>query len=270
MAPSILPPFPAQLLRTPAAARQGFSLVELLAVIGIMLLIIGLGVRHSGDMRAADVSRAAYEVAEFFQQAKAYAAAYNTYVWVGVAEVDATQNAGAVPQAAGVGRVMFAAVASKDGTKIYNETNPDWTAVYNSAPTGSRWAILGKPVRLDNFHLIDVGFPAQGALQRAPVAAECRLGNSDVLSTLNFSYPVSKPIGSGQYLFKKVVQFDPQGAVRIISGADSVLLIPERLEIALQRSNGNIAQALPADPNKGEHFVIQMDGLTGAVKMFRP
>ena len=270
MVPSILTPVPAQPLRKPAAAPRGFSLIELLAVTGILLLMIGLGVRHSGGVKSADASRAAYAVSEFLQRARAYAAAYNTYVWVGVVEVDQSLDAGAVPQKDGVGRVTLAAIASRDGTKIYDETNPDWIDEYNHAPTGSRWAILDKPLRLENFHLVDADFPEQGALKREPVAVDCRLGNPAVLSTLHFSYPVSKPIGSGQYRFDKLIQFSPQGTARIISGPESVMVIPERLEIALQPSNGNVAQALPADPNKGQHFVIQVDGLTGAVKIYRP
>ena len=255
--------------RTHCLESSGFSLLELLVVIAVVATLVAVAASNFGHS-ANHLSKAAYDVSDFLRLARAHALAQNTYVWVGLVEVDQSQSPDAGPQTNGFGRLALLAIYSKDSTKVYDDTDPDWTTVYNQSPVGGRWGVLGKLLRLENVHLADIGFPETGKLMRPEVPDACRLGHASSVSTLKFSYPLAAPIGLGRYNFQKVIQFDPQGIARIVQGPDSLLTVPERLEIGLQQSHGNTVPNRPSDPNSGKHCAIQIDGLTGAVELFRP
>ena len=131
---------------------------------------------------AGDVTRATYDIAGTFEQARAYAMSNNTYVFVGIEEVDAGQSASAIPQvpasAAAGGLVVIAVVASKDGTRHYTPTNQsqgaDWQAGYADASKpeygGRHLVAAGKLLKCGNMHLVaSLPTPAGGPMYR-PVA----------------------------------------------------------------------------------------------------
>src|SRR3982751_2323815 len=104
-----------------------FSLVELLVAISIMIIVAALVSPAFTSLKGAgDVTSAAYTVKGVLDQARTYAKANNTYTWVGFYEEDATRAipTNNSPPYAGKGRVLLAIVASKDGTKIYQDTDP--------------------------------------------------------------------------------------------------------------------------------------------------
>jgi len=88
------------------------------------------------------------------EQARSYAMANHTYVWVGFEEVDASKNPSVNPQTIGTGRIAIAIVASRDGTRGYDITNnslpnPAWTN-YNN---GVNLVPIDKLVRFENVHM---------------------------------------------------------------------------------------------------------------------
>ena len=252
--------------------EHAFTLLELLAVIAIIVLITALAIPTlSGNKGAADVNQAAYDVAGALQQARAYAITNNTYVWVGITEVDQSQSSSASPQATGYGRLAMAVIASKDGTKIYDETasniGVDWAA---KTAGGTGLIQIGKLLRLEKTHLADsLGAPTSGKMQRPAVSSVYRLGNASCASVLSFSYPLGKTASSPQYVFTKVIQFDSQGTAKIMMKSNYDTII-EWMEIGLQQMKGTNPPPTPANPNVGNHIALQLDGLTGALKMYRP
>src|SRR5438309_4136197 len=127
--------------------RAGFTLVELLIVIGIIgLLLVLIAPAFTTIKSGGDVTSAAYTIKGVLDTARTYAKANNTYSWVGLFEEDVSQ-ASTNPATPGTGRLVMSIVASKDGSIIYDPTNlaqQDLTA---------RLTQEGKLVKIDNVHL---------------------------------------------------------------------------------------------------------------------
>src|SRR6266705_4457316 len=132
---------------TPQRERaSAFTLLELLIVVSIIgLLLVLLAPAFTTIKGGTDVTSAAYTIKGVLDTARTYAKANNTYTWVGFYEENTTattptNNSPAYP---GKGRVLLDIVASKDGTKIYQDTDP-------SAPLPSdRISQVGKLVKIE-------------------------------------------------------------------------------------------------------------------------
>ena len=93
----------------------GFTLVESLAVIGVvaaLLAIVAPAFVQVDSARA--LNKSAYDLSGLLEEARAYAKANSTYTWVGFSEEAADGNAGSPP----IGRIVASAVASRDATAI--------------------------------------------------------------------------------------------------------------------------------------------------------
>src|SRR5437879_1350536 len=115
-----------------AGCVNAFTLVELLIVIGIIgVLLVLIAPAFTTIKSGTDVTSAAYTIKGVLDTARTYAKANSTYTWVGFKEVDVSQDASVSPQTSGTGRVAIAIVASKNGTRGYDITNPSlpnpWT-----------------------------------------------------------------------------------------------------------------------------------------------
>jgi len=238
---------------------------------------------------AADVTNAAYTIKGLLEQARTYAMANNTHVFLGFAEVDASVDASTTPQvttgARPYGRVAIAAVASKDGTRHfeYSTSNQgaDWQANYTdpSKPEyqGNHLTALMKLQRLENLHFL-VDFPSWApsshpdskmARYQPRGASTYTLGNSNSMSATPFSWPLGSPLSSGQYNFVKVIMFDPQGVARIATqtNADEIADI---MEIDLQLCHGTSVPPVPTNQDVGDIVVIQIDPMSGELRLYRP
>jgi len=265
-------------------SRAAFSLIELLVVIAIISLLAVFTIPAiSGIKGGSDVTSTAYSITGILDQARAYAMANNTYVWVGIAEVDVSVNSSTSPQVAGNGRVAIAVVASRDGTRGYdasssNLSSPCWSN-YNN---GGNLIAINKLQYFDNMHVAlpnilngsgaakdSSGMVGSGGMRRPGI-----LSNSYVLSCepsasstsiTPFSWPLGNALGSGQYQFNSVITFDPMGVPRIQmpSNQDGTVAY---IEIGLIPTHGN---SLPntTPPNIA---AIQIDGMTGATRIYRP
>src|SRR6185437_4717600 len=93
--------------------ESGFTLLELLIVIGIIALLLVLIAPAFTNLKSAgDVTSAVYGIEGLLENARTYAKANHTYVFVGFAEVDSSVDPSASQQVAGNGRVAVAVVAS--------------------------------------------------------------------------------------------------------------------------------------------------------------
>src|SRR5260370_37523186 len=107
-------------------SSHGFTLLELLVVIAIIAVLSVLVAPAFTTIKGAtDVTTAAYTISDTLQQARTYAIANNTYVWLGFYEENetATSPASQQPPYTGVGKVLMAAVFSTDGTSIFADND---------------------------------------------------------------------------------------------------------------------------------------------------
>src|SRR5438105_10211959 len=123
----------------------GFTLLELLIVIGIIgLLLVLIAPAFTTIKDGWGVTNAAYTIKGVLDTARTYAKANNTYAWVGFS--------GSIGSAV-TGNVALCVVASKDGTDLGTSVNQVGSRVDITA----RLIPVGKVMRLENAHIGDTG-----------------------------------------------------------------------------------------------------------------
>jgi prepilin-type N-terminal cleavage/methylation domain-containing protein len=255
MNPPVFPRRPIE-LQSPTATA-GFTLLELLIVVGIIaLLMVLVAPAFTSIKGGADVTSAAYTIKGVLDTARTYAKANNTYTWVGFFEEDVSQP----PGTAGVGRIVMSIVASKDGTMIYDPNNP-------AAIGATKLVQVGKLTKLENAHLwthTDTPSGAGSTFDTRPnvPSAYCIGNSSPPNSATPFQYPVGNPAPSPQYTFVKAIQFSPRGEARI---DNNISPLQTAAEIALEPTHGATAPgSTPANT-----VAIQFTGVGGDVKIYR-
>jgi len=248
--------------RKPASA---FTLLELLIVVGIIgLLLVLIAPAFTYIKGGTDVTSAAYTVKGALDTARTYAKANNTFTWIGFAEVDVSQDASASPQGPGQGRVAIAIVASKDGTRGYDVTNPSLTipAAWTNYNNGTNLVAVGKLQYLNNVHLATT-LTTAGNMARPNISSDnYRIGSAPP-SVTPFDWPLGSALNGGQYSFKKVINFDPQGVARIQYATTTDAIVPY-VEVGLQQTHGT---SVSSGPNVA---AIQVGGVGGEVTIYRP
>jgi prepilin-type N-terminal cleavage/methylation domain-containing protein len=250
---------------TPERSVGGFTLIELLVVIGIIALLMVLIAPAFTNLKSAgDVTSGAYTIKGVLDTARTYAKANNTYVWVGFKEVDVSRDASLSPQISGTGRVAIAIVASKDGTRGYDITNPSlgdpaWTNYDN----GANLLPVGKLQYLNNVHLTGT-LTTAGNMARPNIASDNYIIGNAPASVTPFDWPVGSALNSGQYSFQKVINFDPQGVARIQYSTNTDT-ISTYTEVGLQQTHGTAV-----DVNSPNVVAIQLGGVGGSVTIYRP
>jgi len=260
---------------------SAFTLIELLAVIAIMVVMTGLiAPAFTGLKSAQDVTKTAYDVAGILEQARAYAMANNTYVFVGIAEVDSSVASSVKPQvttsASPYGRVAIAVVASRDGTRGYDINNPgdgttgSWVtnySKYNAVTTpGANLVAISKLQYFENAHMTPLfsTLPNSGGLARQTVTSgSYEIGSAACKSVTPFDWPLGSALNAGQYSFKKVINFDPQGVARIQYQTNTDTIV-QYMEIGLQPAHGN------AVSSGADVAAIQVNAITASIRIYRP
>jgi prepilin-type N-terminal cleavage/methylation domain-containing protein len=142
----------------------GFTLLELVIVIGIIAsLQVLVGPAFTTLTSGTDVSSTIYGVKGVLENARAYAKANHTYVFVGFAEVDSSVDPSVSPQITTgdtpYGRVAMAVVAAKVGTSQYGyattDQGNDWKANYAN---GAHLIAVGKLQTYENLHFVPLDF----------------------------------------------------------------------------------------------------------------
>jgi type II secretory pathway pseudopilin PulG len=258
---------------------SAFTLLELLIVVGIIaVLLVLLAPALTSIKSATDATSAAYTIKGVLEQARTYAKANHTYVFVGFAEVDSSVDPSAIQQVPGNGRVVIAVVASNDGTRQvpYTSSNPsgDWAASYSN---GTHLVAIGKLQRYENLHFFGLNFgswaptdhPNSSMARYQPSNNTYNLGTSGSVTPI--SWPLGSPLANGQYNFTVVVNFDPQGVARIATqtNADEIARV---MEIDFLTTHGTLVSPTPMPFNQdiGNHIVIQIAPVSGAIRLYRP
>src|SRR6476646_1493510 len=252
---------------------KAFTLLELMLVIGVIVLVSTFVVPAFTNLKSSgDVNTAVYNIGGVLEQARSYAMANHTYVWVGFEEVDASKDPSVNPQTIGTGRIAVAVVASRDGTRGYDITNnsllnPAWTN-YNN---GASLVGINKLLRFENLHMAPFfsTIPNSGNTTRPIVSSgSYQLGNTTANPNPGncvtpFDWPLGSAIGAGQYSFTRVINFDPEGVARIqyTNNTDQIVAY---MELGLQQSHGSVVSSSP------NAAALQIDCMTGSVRRYRP
>ena len=243
-----------------SSAAAAFTLVELLVVVGIIAVLMVLMVPAFTTIKGgSDVTSAAYQIAGVLEQARTHAIAHNTYVWVGFYEENANSVSAtsATPPYPGKGRVLIGIVASRDGTEILDQGDP-------ATPLpAAKLVSLGKLVRLENLHLVDIGAPTGGdetrldGRPRSPYqggfATQNRISSENTEQT-------KFPFTEQGYTFHKTIRFSPTGEARI----NSTYNYRNVAEIGLRPTHGTTV-----DTTTRNVAAVQLTGVSGAVKIYR-
>src|SRR6266498_3474270 len=203
------------LCRAVALCEGGFTLLELLIVIGIIAVLMVLIVPAFTTIKSAgDVTSAAYTIKGALDTARTYAKANNTYTWVGFYEENVSNPVSPNSDTPPVGRIVMSIVASKDGTMLY--TGNLGTPVILDPPSSGTLIQVGKLTKLDNVHLKTFAAatatppPDTFATRPAATSTAAQVGDTTPPNpSLTFHYPVAS--SPAQYTFVKAVQFSPRG-----------------------------------------------------------
>ncbi len=284
MIPPLTSSEPAQPARRQATA---FTLVELLVVVGVMVTLMALAIPAFQAVRGStDFGSEIYNIAGTFEQARAYAMANNTYVLAGIMEVNASQASTVVPQTSGTGSIAIAVIASKTGARPYDINGlSNWPSIYNTGATttkGGGFIAVARIASFPNIHLVDLQNstsipPASGNMERPTVSAAYNLSNAQYVSqnplqsgATIFGWPLGALLAAPpQYIFQSVVEFDPVGSARIINTVN-LDAIPHFIELGLEPAYSITTAPPPANQNTGQLAAIQIDGISGAVRIYRP
>jgi prepilin-type N-terminal cleavage/methylation domain-containing protein len=260
---------------------QGFTLVELLvvvAIMGILLVLVSLGFQSIlGTAFDSEIS----DLSNILVRARAYAMANNTYVFVGIEEVDGSVASTTTPQVAGKGRIGVVVVATNDGSKGYDSTSVS-TSTTIPTTTGTSFIVVSPLRHFENMDILDLtgtttfatapqpptysGFTGSCYNLANPFKVGSSTGSSSSTSLTKFTWPV----GGTQYTFGpnasspgSVIQFNPQGEASIYTQkyGDTYL---QWIEIDLQPTHGN---TVPGTVTNAAAILI--DGASGAVTVYR-
>lgn len=256
---------------------QGFTLVEMLAVLAIVGILTTLVAVSFASILSAAFTSEVSDIASILVRARAYAMANNTYTFVGIQEVSAATSATTTPQTAGSGRIGVVVVATNDGTCGYLPSITTTKSLPDNASTGtSTQLVVVTPLRhFENIHM-------RGSLAKTIASGNVEIGSVFSLaynslykcpSLTTFNWPLS---GTAQYsafgtnsstVNGSVIQFNPQGEAQIITlvaaGTNSYQSL-QWIEIDLEPIHGSTVPT--AHKNAA---AILIDGPSGNVSIFR-
>jgi prepilin-type N-terminal cleavage/methylation domain-containing protein len=254
-----------------------FTLLELLVVIAIIAILMVLVAPAFTNIKSGnDITTAAYTITGVLEQARSYAMANNTYVYVGFYEEAPTSASAtnATPPYPGKGRLLLASVASKDGTASCEDQN---STTSNRIPlTATKITQISKLVKVEGVHMTDIGAPPTSTPSPSPASGSIdvrpdfpytsgsptfdyqnRINSGDTHSPENQTlYPFS----AQGYTFYKTLRFNPRGEASI----NSTYALRQIAEIGFRPTHGSAV-----DANSTNVVAIQFGGVGGNFKIYR-
>ena len=239
-------------------------------IVIIAVLMVLVAPAFTTIKSGTDITSAAYTISGVLDQARTYAKANNTYVWVGFYEENTTATAPTnnPPPYPGKGRLLVATVCSTDGTQIFQDSDP-------AAPLpANRISRLGRLITIEGVHLTDIGNPsptpnptptpdtlaarpAVPYIDNSPNDHYNRV-SSDSADTTKFTFTAQN------YTFYKAIRFSPRGEANMNNTNDLGSPLKRAGEIGVKPTHGTIV-----DTNAANLVAIQLTGVGGNVKIYR-
>jgi prepilin-type N-terminal cleavage/methylation domain-containing protein len=214
------------------SSSRGFSLVELLVVMAVLVVMLSLAGPAMNALKGAnDVNQAASDLSSTLEQARAYAMANNTFTYVGLHQNQTDDY-----------DVKLAVWASKDGTRNVSDSK--------------NLQQIGRVKTLENAKLSDS--IQQYNTQRPDAPVKITDSTSSGLS-------LSTGSGSNAVNFTSFLRFSPSGNAQSDSFTSATDDPKSYYEIGLKQTRGK-NDSLP----NANSAVVQVSGLTGAVQTYRP
>jgi len=222
--------------------KRGFTLIELLVVIAIMAVIATVGVPSLFSLtKSNQMNQATSELQGLLEQARQYAVAQNTYVWVAF-NTQITNN---------IDTMSIAIVASMDGSDPGTfgiSPTPNYTVPSTSLN------LVSKVRTFQHFQLQIPGsynFTPPTSLPATPVT-----GSANALTT-SATFNIQIPGNADTSAFTQCMQFTPSGQARNSSGPIDII------EFALEPAQVHTV------PNGKNVAIVQVNGLTGQAIVYR-
>ncbi|CAN5342381.1 hypothetical protein BH09VER1_BH09VER1_27610 [soil metagenome] len=218
---------------------SAFTLIELLVVMAVAGMLLGLsGVAVTSLSKGGTLNKSLADVAGTLEQARQYAVAQNTYVWV--AFLPGTMS--------GNSTVSMVVLASKNGA----DPTP-WSA-YGTVPN-SQIGLLTRVKTFDQIGLSDAATFTDRIPELTGATAVTKDVNSLANGTAKFS--VLLPGTTTPVVFDRVIQFTPSGEAHNASNLIDVI------EFGMQPTHGTVA-------DEKNVAAIRVNGLTGQTQVYRP
>ena len=243
---------------------------------GIIALLMVLVVPAFTSLKGStDISSAAATISGTLAQARTYAIANNTYTWVGFYEEPAGSlvSTNATPPYPGIGRLILATVASRDGTTSCED--PASTTGTRIPLIAARISQVGKLVKIEGVHMTDIGAPDPGATPVAdPNTLDARPDSpyTDNAPTADYQNRISSddthtpenqtlyPFAAQGYTFYKTLRFTPRGEAQM-NGTYNMRRV---VEIGLRPTHGSVVDL--TTPNV---VALQFSAMGGNFKVYR-
>jgi type II secretory pathway pseudopilin PulG len=222
---------PVEFHRPGARDGQGFSLVELFMVMGILSLLISTSLVALQSLNGAQRSTAAaHELASYLEMARSEAMARQTYVWVGLTS-DTSQ---------GRNDVMVGSVYSKDGT--------------GSNVTASNLAPLARAIRWPNTKL---------ATRSELMSGLQNLFDRVTTSLASNGEGISFEMGSLTFSEGSSLTFTPAGEVLLKGSVGPYDGYTPFIDLCFRQLKGGLATAA------SDEIALTVDGAHGSVQILR-
>lgn len=209
--------------------RDAFSLVEILAALGIISIILAVsGPSLVSIFRASNVNQAAADLSGLLENARNHAMCHQTHVRVAIADTASGSREG----------VLVVALVPMDGV-------PGSSAADMADPT--KWRTLGKPLELRNLQLRDTL-----NAQAFDTSQDAVPSQSDITEGQALTREIQ---GRGAVGFDSFIQLNPDGRATVMKDLPS-----RHIKVVLDR-RGPEASMNPV--------LLRISGANGCASVFR-
>lgn len=215
--------------------KKAFALIELMIVIALMIILTAISFPAVASLtKSGRINQTVTEVGGLLEQARQYAVAQNTYVWV-TFHTQTKDN---------VDKMYVTVVASKDGTD---------PGIYGTVPS-TTFELISKVRTFQHVQLKEAGTFTPSEVTSLPSSPT--VGSANALS-LGTPFKIAIPGQTGSATFAQSIQFTPTGEARNAVGPIDVI------EFALEPAQTSRA----SDPNNVA--VVRLNGITGQALVYR-